>query len=183
MDDLISSLRVVSLRDAALDLRAMDAKRYVETRDVSLVKTLPGKRAVWYTLRALNLFDMLEIDASPTGMGRLVRSFRSSIEQIEGCEALVPDGSAWRPRHEHENPLGKTVATPSTADLQWLFRKLPHGSDTMQEIGAVALERAAQGNGERGAVNYTAPLLLSDVLAASARLRAAASPTESATPT
>lgn len=182
MDDLISPLRVVSLRDPALDLAQMNAEQYMLTRDASLVRTLPGRTPVWHTLRALTLADEDALASQPQAMIAR-RAYELALSQVEGCERLSPGGLAWRPARTIEGPDGRSRPAPTYAEMDALCRALPHGREDMVELGLVALERATQGNGDRGVVNYMAPPLLSDVVARSARLRAGQTPGTSATPT
>ena len=171
MDDLLRPLRVVSALDDALDLERMDLEQYVKTRDEALVVTLTGKRPVWYTIRALNLYDVEFVTSLPEGRrGRA--AFEGAISLVEGCDALSPEGSGWRPRHEVENALGEKQCAPTRDDMQKLFLHL--GLDRLNEIGFVALERAALGNGVRGAPLYTVPPLFLPALDRSAALRRAA---------
>ena len=173
-------IRVVSAKDPALDLAEMDLRRYVETRDASHLRLVPGVRPVWYTLRPLNIYDVEAASSLPQAM-QARACFETAIEAIDGCEALGGDG-AWRPRKVVEDALGKKRPVPTRAEMQHLFQMLPHGLDTMQELGAIAYERATLGNGFRGAPTYTVPPLFSPELARNVRLRAERSQARSETP-
>jgi hypothetical protein len=184
LDDLSKPLRVVSLRDEALDLRVLDAKRYAATRDEAMIAsaTLPGRVPVWHTIRPLGLPDLDTLALRPEGL-RARLAYELAIVQVEGCAKISPGGAAWRPEREIEGVDGRPRPAPTAADMDLLFRFLPHGRDDMLEIGLVAMERADQGNGARGDVNYMAPPLLSDVLTRSAHLRAEQTRGMSVTPT
>lgn len=176
----IQPLKAVSARDKALDLSRMDVKEYIEKRDPNLVESLPGRTPIWHTLRPLTLVDLDMLATRPQALQARL-AYELALVSVEGCDALAPSGAAWRPAREIEDADGGMRPAPSQSEMQRLF--LAVGREAMLELGLVVIERADQGNGERGDTSYTVPPLLSDVVARSARPRAAPTPPTSATPT
>ena len=177
----IEPIKVVSAKDPALDLAEMDLRKYLETRDLTLVRSIAGKRPVHYELRPLHLPDVEFVTSLPPTL-QARAAFEAAIVAIDGLDVLAPGGSVWRPRKEVEDALGQRRAVPTREEMNELFHVLPNGLDTIQEIGLVALERATQGNGRRGAPRFTVPPLFSPEVTRSERLRAERSRTSSGTP-
>lgn len=165
-DDLVSPLRVVSIRDEAIDWAAMwdrahvSPKLYAETRDADSVRELPGRTARWYTLRPLSVADMGAIDSAASGPAQLVQAFRVAVTEIVGFSG---PGTALRPTLPCPMPDGTTRMIWADVELQYIA-DVAGGMRLIYEIGAIARERALEGNALRGGVIYAPPQFLVPVL-------------------
>lgn len=151
LDDLVAPLRLVSVLDPAIDRAATDVQKYAETRDLSLVKTLPGSTARIYTVRALDVYDFSSADVG-TATARLIRCFVLALEQIENWP--VP-GHVWTPSRRMDNGQGGDRVVMSDSELKALYHRL--GARVIYEIAGVIYTRALEGNGQGGGVRYTLP--------------------------
>lgn len=172
-DDLVSPLRVVSVRDEAIDWasmwdRGVSPRVYAETRDPESVRALPGMALRWYTLRPLTVADCGTVDALPSDPMKLTQAFRLSVSEVVGFHGL---GTAFRPTLPMPMPDGSTRMVWSDADLQHLA-DVAGGMRLIYEIGAIAFERAQEGNAFRGGVTFAPPPFLLHVLAQKMRLLA-----------
>jgi hypothetical protein len=165
VDDLVSPLRVVSIRDQAIDWYAMQEHGvtplvYAETRDAASVRALPGKHPRWYHLRALTVAESASCDVQPSAPGRMLLAFRYAVTRIEDFYGF---GTSLAPELPIPNENGGTRFMWSDAALQ---RVADHagGMRLLYEIGDLAYERAAEGNGRSGDVLFTPPLFLQPVL-------------------
>jgi len=78
--------KIVSLVDPALDIEAMgsDLNRYIESRDVKLVKEAPGARLQWITLRDIKTStwsSFVSVGASDSEQRR--RAFMVAVESVD----------------------------------------------------------------------------------------------------
>lgn len=160
-DDLVSPLRVVSMRDPAIDWYAMQehgvtARVYAETRDPGSVIALPGQHPRWYHLRPLTVSECAFIDALTTDTARALGAFRLAVTRIENAFGPAAD---LLPELYSPMPDGSQRVTWSDAGLQRVANFMG-GMRLLYEIGGIAHERAAEGNGRSGDVLFTPPLFL-----------------------
>ena len=172
VDDLVSPLRVVSVRDPAIDWNAMaeagvTPRVYEETRDPGSVRELPGRQAVWFTLEWIDSAECGAIDSFPEAR-RPLEAF--SVACSEVLNALGP-GHALRGTIPVQTLAGGPVRVYwSNADRNRIQRL--YGQELLYEIGFVAWRRARLGNVWSGGVPYTPPPFLQPVLDQIKRLSA-----------
>jgi hypothetical protein len=159
-DDLASSIKVVSVRDPAIDWGAMwdegvSPAVYAETRGADVVRAIPGMRPRWFVLRALSVADCTAVEMFPEGAPRAVQAFRVACTAIEnfdqGIAVLAPTLAA-------ASPHGVTRTVWGDDDLQRVADVL--GMRAIYEVGSIAYERALEGNVRGGGVSYTLPPFL-----------------------
>lgn len=169
-DDYVSPLRVVSGYDPALDDDKMDRKAYAATRDPSLVRELPGRKARWFVLSPLSVDDRLACDATPSAEAKFTRALifgLASVEMTDESRVLLPT---------KEMP-GRASLTWGNDDLATLIREF--GMDVLYEIGVTIYARSGWGKGWAcGAGSYPVPQALQYELDRIARQRAAATPAQ-----
>lgn len=152
MDDLISPLRAVCVLDPAIDRASSDMMRYARERDAGLIRELPGKRALWCTLRAFTVQDVMVIDGAPSAPMKARLAFYLgvvSIENWDGDKKLCPGGD------EHVMRRGRPLQVWSDAELDMIAARC--GMQFLYELGHLAFERALAGNGWSGSALYTLP--------------------------
>lgn len=167
-DDLVTPLRAVCVLDPAIDRIATAVERYAETRDPSLVVELPGRYALWCTLEPLSVPDFAAVDGAPTPSAKLLQAFRLSVRAIEN---FAGPGLALRPTLPRRMQGGAESTMWSDDELASVQRRV--GMKFIYEIGALAYERAIEGNGWGGGVTYTLPQSSVQGLEQIARLLAA----------
>lgn len=178
-DDLISNLRIVLSNDPALDLRAMNLRAYLETRDPALVRVVPGMQPRWFEIRALDPFEVAAVKSAVSAAGMVIPAIQCGLVSVTGPG--FDDGTATRPTRDKEAPDGRRVGVWDPKDIDALFKRL--GWNRLLEVALVIIERADAGNVDGGGVRFTLPPLSQPVLAQSDRLRAEQTREESATRT
>lgn len=178
-DDLISNLRLVLSSDPALDLRAMDMRAYLETRDPAMVRLVPGTAPRWFEVRALDPFEVASVKSAVSAAGMVIPAIQCGLVSVSGPG--FEDGAAVRPTRDKEAPDGRRVGVWDPRDLDALFKRL--GWNRLMEVALVIIERAEAGNVDGGGVRFTLPPQSQPVLARNAALRAEQTREVSATPT
>lgn len=181
IDDLISDLDVVLHNDPALDLSRMDLRRYLETRDASLIVEVPGLTAKRYWLRALDVVEASAVMNAPGLGSKVLLAVRHALVGV----TPGPDGTAWRPAKETEDSFGKLRPMMDLHEINLLFVRGQHaaGSNALVEIGQIAIHRYESGNAAGGSAPYALPPQSEPVLERNARLRAELSRETSTTQT
>lgn len=153
---------VVSCADPALDRRpiakgGMDVQRYWETRDISLVKEVPGRFARRYHLRPLTMpqMDSIEMSRLPSRF-----AFQYALERVENHGGKHGPGHTWAPTTAmpHGNETIMVVGDDEVEKACEGARLIIH------EIGHVALTRATVGFTMADGVRYALPPSLADAL-------------------
>lgn len=140
-DSLVDTIRVVSVRDPAIDRVKTDLEKYERTRDPSLIAELPGQHVLWYALRPLSVADFMFIDSAPSDHLKVLRAFQQAVEYVDGFPVA---GQQLRPTVPVRDTQGHERMVWELHDLEPIFRA--RGARTLYEIGRVAYERAAEGN-------------------------------------
>lgn len=165
IDSLADPIRVVSVRDPAIDWHAMREHGvtplvYAETRDEQSVRVLPGAAPRWYHLRPLSVVECAACDAQPTPVACALLAFRLGVTRIENFHGV---GIDLYPELPTPGPNGSTRMTWSDAGLQRIADTIG-GQRVLYEIGAIVHERASEGNARSGDVIFTPPQFLQPVL-------------------
>lgn len=157
--DQLGQVRIVSRADVALDRNAMGGDEGLERwekdgRPLGLVKLLPGKKTIVFTVRDLTLEEMLEIDSLPLGAAQVAkgRAFRLGIVSIEGAPKLAADvaNTAWRPKAERVTASGHTVPVASWPEMEAIRTAI--GYQRVLDVGQFIIQRGnVLGNEEGGA--------------------------------
>lgn len=148
-DDLIKNLTVVLRSDPALDRNRMDMTKYLETRDINLVVEQPGKKAVRFEVRALDVNEWQGVAQQRPGFAMARAALDFGLVSVEG------DGLSLRGTKELDTGLGVKRQVMSMHDIQALFARF--GAVKLAEIGIIIIDRAEQGNGDGCGVRYTLP--------------------------
>lgn len=164
-DDLVSPLRVVSLRDEAIDWFAMTRegvtpRDYAASRDQAAVRVLPGAHARWFTLLPLDTPTVGMVEECANDAAKLVRAFRYAVASVENFEG---PGVALRPTLTIPWVNGTTRTIWNDAEIERLAN-FAGGQRTIYEMGELAYERALEGNGRSGGALFTPPRYLEPVL-------------------
>lgn len=174
--------RLVFVGDPALDTRQMKlrgAGGYGESRDESLVRTLPGRSPVWFTVRWLTPRESILVDERGTVLRRVRAALATALTQID-----MPSGETMRPtlRVPDVNGAAESRLLWDDEGLDLLTSKF--GKAAMLDIGTAVLEaddRPGEAFASGDALRFT---LLPSSLAAwerNERLLAAQPSPESAT--
>ena len=163
-DDPAGPLRIVSMRDPAIDWHAMQQRGvtplvYAETRDPESVIALPGKHPKWFGLRALTIGEEGVIDGMSTAEASAVCAFRHGVTEIHNFYG--PD-VALRPESPIPDGHGGTRLIWSDAGLEAVRNAI--GRTVLYEIGGVIRARSAEGNEWGGGVLFALPPFLRPVL-------------------
>ena len=151
-DRLDNHLRVVTVRDPAIDREATDVDRYATHRDIDEVTFLPGQLPYTFVLRPLTPGEYATCDAMPGPTHATNSAFSLAVVRIEnwdGPNAYVPGGDQTIVRK------GRRVGIWSEDELREVATRL--GGSTIEEIGTVALQRYNAGNLWSGSEPYTLP--------------------------
>lgn len=130
--------RLVFVGDRALDTRQMKirgAGGYGETREESLVRTLPGRTPVWFTVRWLTPRESILVDERGTVLRRVRAAISTALTQID-----LPSGETLRPTLKVPDVNGAAESRLLWDDdgLDALTKKF--GKAVMLDIGTAILE-------------------------------------------
>jgi len=162
------SLSVVARYDEAIDYESMsdeEQRRYIETRDISLLKAMPGEKPAVFHVRRLRTSEMRNVNAQPNEKLGWEVAFRIAL--VRGDDIRFTDGS----RGAYVRPSDKMLN-----DGQ-LDRFAP--ADVI-EVGSFIVEWSNLGKG-RPAV-WQLPATSERALAALGSLRAAQKRASAASP-
>lgn len=133
--------RVVYVGDPALDARAMKIRGpggYGETRDESLVRTLPGRTPIWFTVRWLTPRESIIVEERGTPLRKTRAAISTALVAVD-----LPNATTMRPATSVPavEGNGERMLWDDEA-LDDLWRRF--GKLCMYDIGTVILEKDDQ---------------------------------------
>lgn len=179
-DPIVEPFDVVCTLDPALDRERMDVRAYGESRDPSLIRSLPGREP--YVFRVRPLGAMIQaVEAGSNRATQLMQAFAYGVVEIRN----------WPSRGLSTKPTRLVPQVTGHDALVWddhaLFGEvLPaFGAAFIYEIGAFIYERALLGGNalSGGSMPYALPLSSLEGLARIERRSAASTPRAHETPT
>ena len=157
-------LKCVSVFDQAIDRERTtreDVEKYVQTRDLSLLKFKPDLSPAYFHIRRIPVHTFSRVVEPVEGRAEArMLAFMVGVERIEGLR--TPDGQLTQPRApglKVESATGP-VYWWTEAELEQLIDDELLDKPTVDEIGKVALDRA--GLRRRNADSYRLPGSLGD---------------------
>lgn len=127
MDDKLRE--VVRIYDSAIDVLNSETLEYARTRDVSLLKFLPGKEPTRFKYRRLSRDQVLKyVDTAATENEKFVRAFACGVSRVDNYR----EGQSWEPAQVP----GKSWTLCSDRDLD------AFGLSDLIEIGAVIYQES-----------------------------------------
>lgn len=165
-DDLVTPLRVYSIRDDAIDPMASDVDEYLKTRNPDLIHALPGQHLVAAVIKPLPVAVYAQVDTLSTVQAKLLQAFRIACTAVE-----TAPGATLMPMEAVRLSDGKPHTIWGNEEFEELGRM--YGIQFIYEIGTVIMERAEPGKAWRGGVRYTPPPFLEDARARISLRRAA----------
>jgi hypothetical protein len=130
--------------DPAIDKEAMGAdydKHFgtavsYGTRDASLIKLKPGKKATTFTIRSLRMMERIVIEPLGTAESKWYRAFSYAVQRIELGEALCGVNESIFPRAQ------ATIGIPTLDEDAVDHIMNMSGWESIYEVGAVAYARS-----------------------------------------
>lgn len=166
VDGLVRPLEVVSAADEALDMSEAERLAYAEQRDPSMIRELPGQRAVRYVCRALSASEAVEMSAKTSAEVRAFTAFMFGVVEIADADASGPcAGKRLTPTRSIDRNRPRIWSVEELDGIVEAF-----GVETVFEIGSFIFERAflrkKKGSVHRHARRpYSVPQSLRDELA------------------
>lgn len=146
----------VSLFDEAIDLAQTDIQTYRDTRDLSLVRFLPGATPVTYYLRRIPRHLVIGYIQAAPEHERPMRAFMVGVERVEGLPA--DDGrtvrTTWSPSRKEQLITGP-MSFMDAVELE-MFEPA-----VIEELGSLAFQRSFLAR--KNAATWPLPRLLLDV--------------------
>lgn len=158
MDDPTQNLVMVSVCDPGIDREHSDIVAYAGSkaepgsRDLSLVRPLPGAFLREVVLRPLRFNEMAAVSDAPSSNAAVLIAFRFAVVEIRNAFSR---GQSLKPTKLHRQADGTDRRLWGEQDLQEIMDLF--GWDFMVEVADVAITRARQGKAWGAPVSYTLP--------------------------
>lgn len=125
---------LVSVHDPAIDRGQSRLIEYVRTRDIGLLRWLPGQRPTKFRCRPLTQAGRLYCQRGETDHERWLRAFQCCVRSVEGFE-VEREGvrTAWLPRLMDIGELGRILQFDCLEDFP---------AEVLDEIGCACLQLA-----------------------------------------